>query len=242
MLDSVSIGLDVASPRGAPRTLASAICEHLRSEILGAVLLPGQKLNIALQAKRFDVSLAAVREALSRLVSEGLVEAVDQRGFRVRTVSKRDLLDLTRTRIEIDGLALKHSIQGNAPDWERRLREAHMRLELVPRLDPLDPARHHEAWSAAHRAFHDALVGGCGSAWLRAFRTVLHEQSERYRRLSVPLAQRERDVETEHRVLVEAALARDVDSAQRALADHYQRTTDIILAADVAILREDLAA
>lgn len=241
MLEAASIGFDVGSPR-APRTLASAICERLRSEILSAALLPGQKLNIALQAKRFSVSLAAVREALSRLVSEGLVEAVDQRGFRVRPVSARDLLDLTRTRIEIDGLALRHSIEGGGPDWEQRLRDAHERLTRVPRLDPADPSRHSDVWGAAHSTFHGALVGGCRSPWLGVFRTILHEQSERYRRLSVPLEQVGRNVAAEHRRLAEAALSGDVNAAQRALADHYQRTTDIILAADVSFLREDLAA
>jgi DNA-binding GntR family transcriptional regulator len=242
MQDLLRISCDTNSGRAAPRTLASAICEQLRSEILKADLLPGQKLNIALQAKRFSVSLAAVREALSRLVSDGLVEAVDQRGFRVRPVSPRDLRDLTRTRIEIDGLALRHSVESGGPDWERDVRAAHDRLTSLPRLDPRDAARHNDAWGAAHRDFHAALVGGCQSTWLRAFRTILHEQSERYRRLSVPLAQHDRDVEAEHRSLVDAVLARDVGRALEALADHYQRTTDIILSADVALLREDLAA
>ena len=59
-----SIGLsfsdDLADER--PRSLTSAVQERLRADILSTRLLPGQKLHIASLAKRFSVSLAAVRE------------------------------------------------------------------------------------------------------------------------------------------------------------------------------------
>src|SRR5882672_3825839 len=54
-----------------PRSLTSAVQERLRADILSTRLLPGQKLHIAGLAKQFSVSLAAVREALSRLVAGG---------------------------------------------------------------------------------------------------------------------------------------------------------------------------
>ncbi|TDR90424.1 GntR family transcriptional regulator [Enterovirga rhinocerotis] len=242
MLGAAGITLDRTAGQLGPRTLASAICERIRAEIIAADLMPGQKLNISLLAKRFSVSLAAVREALSRLVSDGLVEALDQKGFRVRAVSPRDLLDLTRTRIEIEGLALRHSIEQGGPAWEAEVRAAHERLLALPRLDPIGEPRCSDAWAREHRLFHEALVGACDSSWLLAFRTILHEQSERYRRLSTPLAPSERDVEGEHRRIVEAVLARDVEATLRAIADHFQRTTDIILAATPVLLGDALAA
>jgi DNA-binding GntR family transcriptional regulator len=242
MIDLDEAMFDRAQGQSAPRTLASAIRGRLRSEILAADLVPGQKLNITILAKRFGVSLAAVREALSRLVSDGLVEAIDQRGFRVRPVSPRDLEDLTRTRIEIEGLALRDAIANGSDAWEAALRAAYEGLAAVPRVDPADPGRLTDGWGGPHRAFHEALVGACESRWLQSFRTILFEQSERYRRLSVPLAQADRDVEAEHRDLMEAALARDVGRALQILSDHLRRTTDIILAANPVCLREDLAA
>ena len=237
------IGIDLGmSGRAAPRTLASAICEQLRGEILAAVILPGQKLNIASLAKRFSVSLAAVREALSRLVTDGMVQSVDQRGFRVSPVSAADLKDLTQTRIEIEGLALKHAMERGGAAWEAEIRSSFEHLNGSERRDPAHPERHNETWAQRHRRFHDSLVAACGSAWLTSFRVVLYQQSERYRRLSIPLETRERDVESEHRLIKEAVLARDVEAALAALARHFQRTTDIILAAEIALLREDLAA
>ena len=114
-----SIGLsfgDLSDER--PRSLTSAVQERLRADILSTRLLPGQKLHIAGLAKQFSVSLAAVREALSRLVADGLVQASDQRGFRVSPVSPADLRDVTQTRVDIEGLALRRSIEHGLRDGE----------------------------------------------------------------------------------------------------------------------------
>ena len=106
-------------PTNGRRSLTSAVQERLRADILSTRLLPGQKLHIAGLAKQFSVSLAAVREALSRLVADGLVQASDQRGFRVSPVSPADLRDVTQTRVDIEGLALRRSIEHGDADMAR---------------------------------------------------------------------------------------------------------------------------
>ena len=111
----LSFGERLADER--PRSLTSAVQERLRADILSTRLLPGQKLHIAGLAKQFSVSLAAVREALSRLVADGLVQASDQRGFRVSPVSPADLRDVTQTRVDIEGLALRRSIERGDQEW-----------------------------------------------------------------------------------------------------------------------------
>src|SRR2546430_13765275 len=109
-MDGIALGFDVQGGLG-PRTLTSAVLGRLRADILSTKLVPGQKLHIAGLAKQFSVSLTAVREALSRLVADGLVEAADQRGFRVSPVSSADLEDVTRTRIDIERLAPRRSVE-----------------------------------------------------------------------------------------------------------------------------------
>lgn len=207
-----------------PRSLTSAVQERLRADILSTRLLPGQKLHIAGLAKQFSVSLAAVREALSRLVADGLVQASDQRGFRVSPVSLADLADVTRTRVDIEGLALRRSIAQGDQAWLDNVAFSHDRLRAVPYRYPHEPGVHYEEWVARHRVFHRALVGACGSQWLLGFRDVLHEQSERYRRLSIVDTTRSRDVESEHAAIVEATLRRDADAAVAALAKHFSVT------------------
>src|SRR3982074_2038341 len=178
----LSFGDDLAGDR--PRSLTSAVQERLRADILSTRLLPGQKLHIAGLAKQFSVSLAAVRAALSRLVADGLVQASDQRGFRVSPVSPADLRDVTQTRVDIEGLALRRSIERGDQAWLGSVEQAFVALSAVPYRHPDDPQTHNEVWIARHRLFHRALVNACGSPRLLGFLDIMHEQSERYRRLS----------------------------------------------------------
>src|SRR5437879_7448011 len=182
-----SIGLSFGeSPAGErPRSLTSAVQERLRADILSTRLLPGQKLHIAGLAKQFSVSLAAVREALSRLVADGLVQASDQRGFRVSPVSPADLRDVTQTRVDIEGLALRRSIERGDAAWLVSVEKSFTALCAVPHTYPDDPTHHYEAWVVRHHVFHRTLVNACGSQWLLGFRDVLHAPGGRCRRPGV---------------------------------------------------------
>lgn len=91
-----------ARPDGGPTTLTTQVYGRLRGEIIGGQLKPNEKLRLAALRQRLGVGMSAIREALSRLAAEGLVIAEDQRGFRVSPVSREDLEDLTRVRIEIE--------------------------------------------------------------------------------------------------------------------------------------------
>src|SRR6201990_2330640 len=119
-----SIAGSFSSDGTGPRSPTSAVLERLRADILSTKLVPGQKLHIAGLAKQFSVSLAAVREALSRLVADGLVQASDQRGFRVSPVSLADLADVTQTRIDIEGLALRRAIERGDDAWLNSVKTA----------------------------------------------------------------------------------------------------------------------
>jgi DNA-binding GntR family transcriptional regulator len=216
-------GVDVGA-----RTLASAIYARLRADILSCRCRPGEKLLIGPLGRRFNVSIASVREALSRLVADGLVVAEDQRGFRVSSVSLADLRDVTGTRIELECLALRRSIAQGDAAWIKTVEGAWQALESVPRQMPEDGRRHHEMWSLMHGRFHSALVSACGLDWLLRFRATLYEQSERYRRLGLTVTHATRDTEGEHRGLFEATIRRDADTAAALLSEHFQRTANSI--------------
>jgi DNA-binding GntR family transcriptional regulator len=201
----------------------------VRVEILNCELRPGEKLLIGQLSRRFDVSAASVREALSRLVADGLVVAVDQRGFRVSSMSLADLRDLTRTRIELECVALRLSILRGDKSWETMVERSWEQLLSVPHSPPDDERRQTEEWAKMHDRFHTALVAACGLEWLMRLRATLYEQSERYRRLSLAVTkQGARDRDAEHRMIVEATLRRDVEAATAHIAAHFERTADNI--------------
>lgn len=219
-------------PRAAPAnsSLTHDAYERLRADLLACRLQPGARLRINELCQTLSVSLSAVREALSRLTSEGLVVAEPQRGFHAAPISAAELRDITGVRAQIEGLCLERAIAVGDVGWEAGLVAAFHRLSRTPEREAGDEQRMGEAWSTAHRAFHAALAGGCDSPWLLRLRDTLYAQSERYRRLSVPMADTPRDLGREHRELMEAALARDAVRAKVLMAEHLQRTTTVLLA------------
>lgn len=210
-------------------TQTETVCQRIRADILDGRLLPGAKLNIKALETRIGVSLGAIREALSRLHAEGMVVAEAHRGYRVSPVSKEDLLDLTHTRVEIESLCLSKSMAHGDVEWETRIVAAAHRMERLHDLAPGTEPRATDPWNDAHGEFHEALVSACPSQWLLRLRKVLYDQSERYRRLSVPLDTDHRDVGEEHRQLMAAVLQRDCPKALDILSRHLQATTQIIL-------------
>jgi GntR family transcriptional regulator, carbon starvation induced regulator len=216
-----------SAPSG--KSLTTLAFDRLRSDILVGHLRPDERLKIQALSDRYGIGATAIREALSRLVSDGLVESEDQRGFAVASISREDLIDLTNTRMDVEGLALRRSIERGDVEWEANIVSSFHRLSRAPL--PIDPDTH-SAWAAAHRKFHESLVAGCGSPWLLRLCRMLSDKSERYRNLAEQKTTPEvRNVEHEHRELMNAAFERDADKAKRLLAEHFQQTTDIILRA-----------
>jgi DNA-binding GntR family transcriptional regulator len=219
--------------RESSHNLTQGAYEALRADLLACRIAPGSRLKIQDLCQQHEVSLGAIREALSRLTSEGLVVAEPQRGFRVAPISRADLEDLTMVRIEVEGLCLARAIAVGTVDWEARLVAAFHRLSRTPERVASDPARAADDWAEAHAGFHSALVDGADSPWLLRLHAQLYAQSERYRRLSIPLGSMDRDVDGEHRQIMEAALARDATRALGLMRRHIGATTSILLKADM---------
>jgi len=215
----------------AGRTVASALEPIIRKEIINGTFAPGTKLALKDLAERYEAGVIPLREALSRLCASGFVDAVDQKGFRVAEVSHEELADITRTRQEIERLALREGMRRRDPEWEGQVLAAHHRLSQISQCDPLlGPPAINPAWERAHNEFHSTLVGGCQSVWMRRFSTILREQTARYRHLSVAAPQaQERNVKAEHDAIVAAVMSRDVDLACRLLTEHFATTGKLVL-------------
>jgi DNA-binding GntR family transcriptional regulator len=223
-------------------SLTQTAYERIRADLLACRMRPGARVSIVDVAGELDVSPGAVREALSRLTAEGLVALDPQRGFRVAEVSASDLRDLTSVRVQIEQLCLRSSIAHGGVSWESHLVAMHHVLTRTPEREPDDEGRLGDAWSKSHAAFHEALVAACDSRYLLEIRHTLYARSERYRRLSIPLARRERDTAVEHRAMLDAALARDADRAASLLAEHLETTAAILIDALVKSGPEDSTA
>ncbi|MDB5839673.1 MAG: hypothetical protein JWQ23_1625 [Herminiimonas sp.] len=223
-------------PTGSRATLASSLTAQLRLQIMRGEIAPGSKLRLEELRDTYGVSLSPLRESLSRLGAEGLVIIEDQRGYRVAPVSRANLEEVTRLRIELESLALRESIRLGDDRWEESLVASFHTLQKIEKLRHLPEKM--EEWERAHHSFHVALLGACGMPLLLQFCSTLQDLSDRYRRIYLQQGRRppERDISAEHRSVMEAALARDEEKSIRYLRENIERTGAYIL----SILDDDL--
>jgi DNA-binding GntR family transcriptional regulator len=209
-------------------TLTESVYGRLRSRLLSGELLPGSKLKLSDFSAEYGVSLSVVREAVTRLAEQGLVQASPQRGFTVTPLSIDDLTDLTRARVLIETLALRESITHGDLAWESRVLATHHTLRRTP-MSTSD--RHvNPAFAEVHRAYHDALLAGCQSTRLESVAMGLRDCAELYLHWAQELAHdTDRDIAGEHQTIADLALDRDADAACKALAEHIERTTAALI-------------
>ena len=219
----------LATVNGAA-TRATDLCERLRSDLISGVLEPGSKLAIEALSERYASGHTPLREALNRLIADGLVQRREQRGFVVSGISEADLSEITKTRCWLEEIALRESIAARTTAWEEALVLAHHRLARTPRSLMDNRFEDNPEWEPLHRAFHRTLIAGCGSRWLLNFCDQLADQHQRYRRLSAPRAFAKRSVKSEHQQLMEAAIEARTDEAVQLLRAHFERTAKVIVA------------
>ncbi len=207
--------------------------ERIKADLLSGNMRPGGRIKINELGEQLEVNLSAVREALSRLCADGLVIALPQRGFRIAPISVSELLDLTMTRIALEQLCLQRAAANADIAWETNLVAAGHQMFRTPKLDG-ETGKSPGKWIAAHRDFHRALVAGCESPWLLRLHDQLDLQAARYQRLSAPpFGDPGRDIDTEHRALMDAMLDRDADKACDLIAQHFDKTARIVIASSI---------
>ncbi|WP_374245053.1 GntR family transcriptional regulator [Zoogloea sp.] len=211
-----------------PKTLAEAAYRQLRRDIIEGVHRPGDKLRVEHLKDQYAVGAGTLREALQLLVTDALVVAQGQRGFRVAPISLDDFEDITRTRVLLETVALQQSIELGDDTWEANVVASfHMLSRAEEKLvDGTNASR--EEWELRNRAFHEVLISASTSRWVRHFQNILYLQSERYRRLSLFRQPISRDVHAEHQAIVDAALARNAKEATRILTEHILRTLEAV--------------
>ena len=204
-----------------PRTLADLALIRIRQDIIRGRLSAGQKLQPDLLEIEYGIGRSPVREALSRLATEGLVAGEGQRGFQVSPVTRDELLDIADLRQRFSVLALTRSIENGDDSWEAEVIAAYHRLSKVE--DGMASARDDEVadeWEMRNRAFHAALESACGSPWLTHFCEILYDQSERYRRSFVRYPEISASILRQHKAIMQASMARDVPKACQLLEEH----------------------
>jgi DNA-binding GntR family transcriptional regulator len=203
-------------------TLTERAGASIEAAIVRGQLPPGAKLRIAEIAGEFGISPTPMREALSRLVSRGLVVAIGQRGFRVAPIGSEDLADITFTRITLETAALRRSMQVGDGKWEGGIVSAlHQMKRIAGRSKILQNS---PELDAVHKDFHASLIAACGSPRISELASQLYDQAFRYRSIMLANSIGADDFIAEHQKLADVVLSRASEMAVAALAEHLGRT------------------
>ncbi|WP_211260617.1 GntR family transcriptional regulator [Amycolatopsis jejuensis] len=215
--------------------LSEQVYDQVRDAIMRGEVEPGQALKPQELATRYEVSLAVVREALVRLVGEGLAERLTNRGFAVPAFADRRWQEIIEARRTVEPAVLRLSVTRGDLEWETRVRAAGHRLARTPMYAPEEGTYYSAAWAEAHRMFHRTLLDGCGNPVLLETFDRMWVASEVARRWSVHPAHRvaEGEVVARHRELEEGVLGRDPEVAAGLLKGHLGETAALLTSGGV---------
>lgn len=196
-------------------TLAGQVAGAMRDAVLSGLFPPGQQMNEAELAARFEVSRGPVREAMQRLVQEGLLVSHPHRGVFVVQLSEADLADVYLARGAIEGTALRRI--ADLPD------RAPLAGRLAAAVATMAAAVATSDWAEvadSDLAFHRALVDAAGSPRLsRMYETVQAETRLSFHHLMSGYRSSAGLVD-EHRRLAALATGGDLPAALDDLARH----------------------
>ena len=203
------------------------IYEKLRDRLTSGEFEAGQRLRSDKLKKDYDVSAGTIRELLFRLSSVGLVDFLEQRGFRVPELSKEIQHDLTQTRImlECEGACL--SIRNGGLAWEARLTAAHHELKHIEthiNQQSFDGSVELlSLWRVAEMKFHKTLIEECRSELIKEFHENVYH---RFRQQLITIGRQfdhiPMNVE-QHQSILEAVLQRDEDLVRKLIYKHLSR-------------------
>ncbi|WP_420919029.1 GntR family transcriptional regulator [Streptomyces bohaiensis] len=224
------------------------VLAELRAALAAGGLLAGQVYSARSLAERYGVSATPVREAMQRLASEGAVEVVPNRGFRVAGLSDRDLAELAevRTALEVPavlGLVRRArtgsrgaaaAARGGRAESDARAAESGRCLTAAPGWQALRTVADtsvvaagrgdRQGYAEADLAFHRGLLELTGN------RQLTEAAVEMLRRSQAPVAGRPasppsvlRATALQHVALLDALAEGEATLAERLLRDHLTR-------------------
>lgn len=197
----------------SPPSAVRGIHAQIRDDIVTLRFKPGARLSENELALRFGTSRAPVREALIRLVDEGLIEVRPQRGSFVSRIS---LAAMQRARFVREALEVATVRRAAERGLSARAQTDAMTALVEQEKAQAEPERFTLADDAFHRTFADDI--GIAQIW-----SVLERektQFDRIRFLSLPARTSVESLIAEHREILDAVLRRDVEGAEAAMRVH----------------------
>jgi DNA-binding GntR family transcriptional regulator len=205
------------------KPLRELVLEAIREAIKNGTLQPRERLMEIQLADDLGVSRTPVREALRKLEQEGFIVMVPRKGAYVSDLSMKDVADVFEIRAALDGLAGGLAAE-RITDEELELMER-MLVEKGEAINHNDIDKLVEA----DTKFHEAMYMASRNERLSNIISNLREQIQRFRLTSLSVPGRREDSLKEHRELLEAIQARDVQLARQLAQEHIENAENVLI-------------
>jgi DNA-binding GntR family transcriptional regulator len=207
------------------QTLVSICHAELERLILDGDLERGARINELALAARLGVSRGPVREACRSLVQAGLLESHANRGFFVRKLAQKEVVDLYDVRAGLMRLA------GGLIAQRATARQITRLQGMVEAMDAACARSDFEGFQQRNVEFHGALVEMSGNRRLLDLHQGLAKELQLYRRRGLMSAAAMKASSREHRAIVEAIASHDAARAAATMENHILQGKARFLAA-----------
>jgi DNA-binding GntR family transcriptional regulator len=198
----------------------------LRQRLLNGDFAPGTRLGEERLAAELGVSRTPIREALSRLHSEGLVERLPDGGFGPTLINLHLISELYEIRFALERFALRRT-QGGEPAHDEEL----LRSLQSDWADMDAPASDDEVdgdFVLLDEDFHERLAAAAGN---RSLVDQLHKVNERIRIVRMQdflSAERVEPTIRQHLAVLDALLDSNIDLAEERLIGHFAESLSVV--------------
>ena len=196
--------------------------EKLRAAIVRGEIAPNSRLVESDVVTSFDMTRAAVRNALIRLEQEGLVVREPHRGARVRQVTDSEAIEILQARAVLEGLAVRQTAERIDEGGAARVRACLERHSGLLEAGDLLGA------SDANAELHATLLEISGHGTARRLIRALSSQTVRYQYRTILIAGRPAASQAEHAAIVEAVIAHEPEKAENAMRRHLFNVADAL--------------
>jgi DNA-binding GntR family transcriptional regulator len=193
---------------------ASIIADQLRSGIMNGLFAPGQQMGEVQLAQQLGVSRGLLREAMQRLVQEGLLRSERYRGLFVIDLNSDDVWDIYLAREGVERAAVRALL--------RKATTAEMEplAEIVRHMEAVGQGKGKPSLAELDLRFHAELVEASGSPRLRRVMQSLLVETKMCQTKVEGLYRHSAELVAEHRDICEALLARDEARALELVSAH----------------------
>jgi DNA-binding GntR family transcriptional regulator len=207
-----------------PRSLRDRAYDEIKRRIITLAFKPGAYLNEAQVSDELEIGRTPVRQALDRLMMEGMVEVIPRKGVLVKAVSLEEVRNLIEVRLinepHAAGLAAEHASGAQLDDLQKLLDDS----------DAARAVRDIEALMNLDRAFHQGIAMAAGNEVLTDVITALQDRLARFWFISLSADDQLDRVDDEHERVMEGLRSRDPAVARAAMSHHIDSFRANILA------------